>query len=95
MPKITVKKRHVIRKSQISELLERLTGEIGGASADLFRSDRIERVETDAPVGIYLVDKKPLLMGTDDWTFPTCGGVSSSTLSPSGGWWSIPARSGS
>jgi PUA domain protein len=74
MPKITVKKRHVIRKSQISELLERLTDEIG-VSADHFRSDRIERVETDAPVGIYLVDKKPLLMGTDEWAFPTLRGL--------------------
>ncbi|MDN7011982.1 DUF1947 domain-containing protein [Methanoculleus sp. FWC-SCC3] len=74
MPKITVKKRHVIRKSQISELLERLTDEIG-ASADLFRSERIERAETVASVGIYLVDKKPLLMGTEDWTFPTLRGL--------------------
>lgn len=74
MPKITVKKRHVIRKSQISELLERLADEIG-ASADHFRSDRIERVETDAPVEIYLVDKKPLLMGTEDWAFPTLRGL--------------------
>jgi len=74
MARITVKKRHVIRKSQISELLERLADEIG-RSADLFRSDRIERVETDAPVGIYLVDKKPLLMGAEDWAFPTLRGL--------------------
>ena len=44
MPKITIKKRHVIRKSQITELLNLLADEIG-QSADLFRSDRIERVD--------------------------------------------------
>ncbi|CCJ35033.1 RNA-binding protein [Methanoculleus bourgensis MS2] len=74
MSKFTVKKRHVIRKSQIARLLDRLAEEIG-PSAELFRSDRIERVETDAPVGIYLVDKKPLLMAADTWTFPTLRGL--------------------
>ena len=74
MPKITVKKRHVIRKSQITGLLDRLTNEIG-ASAELFRSDRIERVETDAPIEIYLVDKKPLLIASGDWAFPTLRGL--------------------
>ena len=74
MSKFTVKKRHVIRKSQIARLLDKLAEEIG-PSAELFRSDRIERVETDAPVGIYLVDKKPLLMATDTWTFPTLRGL--------------------
>ena len=74
MPKITVKKRHVIRKSQIADLLGQLADEIG-ASADLFRSDRIERVETDAPVGIYLVDKKPLLIASENWAFPSLRGL--------------------
>ncbi|MBT0732434.1 RNA-binding protein [Methanoculleus bourgensis] len=74
MSKFTVKKRHVIRKSQIARLLDQLAEEIG-SSAELFRSDRIERVDTDAPVGIYLVDKKPLLMAADTWTFPTLRGL--------------------
>ncbi|HOI13023.1 MAG TPA: RNA-binding protein [Methanoculleus sp.] len=74
MPKITVKKRHVIRKSQIADLLRQLADEIG-ASADLFRSDRIERVETDSPIGIYLVDKKPLLIAADGWAFPSLRGL--------------------
>lgn len=74
MPKITIKKRHVIRKSQITELLDRLTNEIG-ASADLFRSDRIERVETDASVELYLVEKKPFLMASETWAFPTLRGL--------------------
>ncbi len=74
MPRITVKKRHVIRKSQIADLLRQLVDEIG-ASADLFRSDRIERVETDTAVGIYLVDKKPLLIATNDWAFPSLRGL--------------------
>lgn len=74
MSKFTVKKRHVIRKSQIARLLDQLAEEIG-SSAELFRSDRIERIETDAPVDIFLVDKKPLLMATDTWTFPTLRGL--------------------
>ena len=74
MPKITIKKRHVIRKSQITELLNLLADEIG-QSADLFRSDRIERVETDAPIELYLVDKKPLLMASAAWAFPTLRGL--------------------
>lgn len=74
MPRITIKKRHVIRKSQITELLAQLADEIG-PSADLFRSDRIERVETDASVGIYLVDKKPLLISSGEWTFPSLRGL--------------------
>jgi PUA domain protein len=74
MPKITVKKRHVIRRSQIAELLGQLADEIG-ASAEDFRSDRIERVETDAPVELYLVDKKPLLMASGAWAFPTLRGL--------------------
>ncbi len=74
MPKFTVKKRHVIRRTQIVGLLDRLRDEIG-ASAELFRSDRIERVETDAPFEIYLIDKRPLLMASADWVFPTLRGL--------------------
>ncbi len=74
MPKITIKKRHVIRKSQITELLDRLADEIG-PSADHFRSDRIERAETDASVELYLVDKKPFLMASETWAFPTLRGL--------------------
>jgi PUA-domain protein len=74
MTKLTVKKRHAIRKSQVTELLDQLEAEIG-SSAELFRSDRIERVETDAPVEIYLVDKKPLLIRSDAWVFPTLRGL--------------------
>ena len=74
MPKITVKKRHVIRKTQIAGLLDRLRAEIG-VSAELFQSDRIERVETDAPFEIYLVDKRPFLMAFGGWAFPTLRGL--------------------
>ncbi|NLA39653.1 MAG: RNA-binding protein [Methanomicrobiales archaeon] len=74
MSKLTVKKRHVIRRSQIARLLDRLADEIG-PSAELFRSDRIERIEADVPVEIYLVDKKPLLMATEAWAFPTLRGL--------------------
>jgi len=74
MSKFTVKKRHVIRKSQIARLFDHLVEEIG-PSAELFRSERIERIETDAPVEIYLVDKKPLLMASGTWAFPTLRGL--------------------
>jgi PUA-domain protein len=74
MPKITVKKRHAIRKSQVTELRDRLADEIG-ASAEHFRTERIERIETDAPVELFLLDKKPHLMRSDNWVFPTVRGL--------------------
>jgi PUA-domain protein len=74
MKKIVVKKRHSIRKSQGLELLTRLAEQIG-ASADLFRADMIEVLETNADVSLFMVNKKPLLMDTGNWTFPTLKGA--------------------
>lgn len=74
MKKIVVKKRHSIRKSQAQNLLSRLFEQIGD-SADYFRGDMIEVLETNADVLLFLVDKKPLLMDTGDWVFPTLKGA--------------------
>ncbi|MFA5254570.1 MAG: DUF1947 domain-containing protein, partial [Methanoregula sp.] len=74
MKKIVIKKRHSIRKGQVTDLMDRLALQIG-PSAALFRADMIEILETNADVAIYLVDKKPLLMDTGDWVFPTLKGA--------------------
>jgi len=74
MKKIIGKKRHSIRKSQVEDLYNRLALQIG-QSAALFRSETFEILETNANVAIYLVNKKPLLMETGDWVFPTLKGA--------------------
>jgi len=74
MAKITIKKRHAIRKSQINDIFEELTRQIGEAS-QLFSSDRIEKADTDSEFDLYLLDKKPLLMGFEGWVFPTVRGL--------------------
>jgi PUA domain protein len=74
MKKIIVKKRHSIRKSQGQDLLARLSEQIG-TSADLFRADMIEVLETNADVSLFMVNKKPLLMDTGNWVFPTLKGA--------------------
>ncbi len=35
----------------------------------------IEVLETNADVSVFLVNKKPLLMDTGDWVFPTLKGA--------------------
>jgi PUA-domain protein len=74
MAKITGRKRHSIRKSQIESLFSALTAEIG-ESASLFRSDRVELLETSAGIVIYLIDRKPELLERDGWVFPTLKGL--------------------
>jgi len=74
MKKIIVKKRHSIRKNQVQDLFERLTLQIG-PSASLFQVDNIEILETNAEFTIYLVNKKPLIMDTGAWVFPTLRGA--------------------
>ena len=74
MKKIIVKKRHSIRKSQGVDLLARLAEQIG-PSANLFRADMIEVLETNADVSLFMVAKKPLLMDTGTWVFPTLKGA--------------------
>ena len=74
MKKIVVKKRHSIRKSQGQDLMARLAEEIG-QSAELFHGEMIEVLETNADVSLFMVHKKPLLMATDAWVFPTLKGA--------------------
>ncbi|MDN7024737.1 RNA-binding protein [Methanoculleus sp. FWC-SCC1] len=80
MSRITVKKRHTIRKSHLTELKANLQDQIGDAAA-LFVTDRIERVETDTDLNIYLVDRKPQLMRHGTWVFPTVRGLVEHPLS--------------
>ncbi len=74
MPKIIPRKRHILRKSQIQELYSRLSDEIG-PSAELFRDERLEIVETSGDVVIYLVGKKPLLLEYKGTLFPSLRGA--------------------
>ncbi len=74
MKKIIVKKRHSIRKSQAQELLDKLALQIG-PSTELFHAETIEILETNADVTVFLVNKKPLLMDTGTWVFPTLRGA--------------------
>ncbi len=74
MKKIVTKKRHSIRRSQVQELFDRLSLQIG-QSASLFHADLIEILETNTGMAIYLVNKKPLLVDTGDWVFPTLKGA--------------------
>ncbi len=74
MKKIVVKKRHSIRKNQGQDLLSRLKDQIG-PSEKLFHADMIEVIETNAEVSLFLVAKKPLLMDTGHWVFPTLKGA--------------------
>jgi PUA domain protein len=74
MKKIVVKKRHTIRKSQAQGLLSRLFDQIGD-SAKFFHADMIEVLETTADVSLFMVNKKPLIMDTGDWVFPTLKGA--------------------
>jgi len=74
MRKIVVKKRHSIRKSQAQDLLSRLSNQIGN-SAKFFHTDMIEVLETTSDVSLFLINKKPLLMDTGDWVFPTLKGA--------------------
>lgn len=74
MSKIQLKKRHTLRKSQVSAIYSRLKSEIGDAESRFFR-DQLEIVETDTTLKLYMVDKKPLLMDLDGVIFPTLRGL--------------------
>lgn len=74
MAKITGKKRHSIRKSQMGDLFSALEKEIG-ESASLFRGASVELLETSSDITLYLIDRKPLLMQRDGFVFPTLKGL--------------------
>jgi PUA-domain protein len=74
MADILIKKRHSIRKDEIAEVMAELEAQIG-EGAVLFQSDRMEKVETDSPFTLYLVNRQPLLMRYRTWIFPTLKGA--------------------
>ena len=74
MGKIIAKRRHPIRKSQVTELIDMLQGEIG-SSAELFSAKTIEVLETGTQLHIYLVDKEPFLLEKDGILFPSLRGA--------------------
>jgi PUA domain protein len=74
MSRLVARKRHTIRKSQVTDLLSRLNAQIGD-SANQFRGERVEIVETDTAITIYLVEKKPVLMEREGLVFPTLQGL--------------------
>ncbi|MBP2134265.1 PUA domain protein [Methanomicrobium sp. W14] len=74
MVRIEIKKRYTVRKSKLSEIYRDLKENIG-QSSELFKSDRVEIVETTADLAIYLVDRKPYLMEIGGSVFPTLHGA--------------------
>lgn len=74
MGKLIAKRRHSIRKSQISELMGRLENEIG-ASAEIFKGASFEVIETGSDIHIYMVDKQPLLFEIKGFLFPSLRGA--------------------
>lgn len=74
MVELIVKKRHAIKKSQLSALMTKLSESIG-KEAELYNAPMIEIAETTSKFNIYIVDKKPLVMEKDDWAFPTLRGA--------------------
>jgi PUA domain protein len=74
MASLTIKKRHAIKKGQLAELMEKLTGTIG-EEAKQYSAPMIEIAETASKFSIYLIGKKPLVMERDGWAFPTLRGA--------------------
>jgi PUA domain protein len=74
MADILIRKRHSIRKDEIAGVMEELRAQIG-EGAELFRSDRMEKVETDSPFILYLIHRQPMLMRYQTWVFPTLKGA--------------------
>ncbi len=74
MKKFTVKKRHSIRKGQITDVFARLRDQIG-EGANLFHGETVEILETSTNLAFYLINKKPVLMEYGGWIFPTLKGA--------------------
>jgi PUA-domain protein len=74
MVKLQAKKRHPIGKSDITRLFAQLGAQIGDA-AQLFTSQRVEILETNTDLVLFLIDKKPLIMRYRGVTFPTLHGT--------------------
>lgn len=74
MAEIIIKKRHAIKKGQLTSLMTKLKESIGD-DAGLYTAPMIEIAETTSRFNIYLIDKKPILMEKDEWAFPTLRGA--------------------
>ncbi|HJJ88927.1 MAG TPA: RNA-binding protein [Methanocorpusculum sp.] len=74
MVELTIKKRHPIKKSKISSLMQKL-GENIGEDVALYKAPVIEIAETASKFNIYVIDKRPLIMEHDTWAFPTLRGA--------------------
>lgn len=74
MAPITIRKRHTVRRSEMTEIVRRLEDELG-AEAEIFAGDRIEVAETGGPVRFYFVDRELLLFERAGVLFPTLRGA--------------------
>ena len=74
MGDIVIKKRHTIRKDEAHSVMAALEHQIR-SSVVLFRAERVERVETDSPFTLYLINRQPVIMKYEDWVFPTLKGA--------------------
>lgn len=74
MADIIIKKRHAIKKGQLTSLMTKLRESIGD-DAEKYVAQMIEIAETTSKFNIYLIDKKPILMEKDEWAFPTLRGA--------------------
>ena len=74
MGKLTAKRRHSIRKSQISSILDQLKAEIGEGALQ-FSGKMIEVIETNQDLELYLVDKEPSIIKKDGILFPSLKGA--------------------
>jgi len=74
MGTISIKKRHSIRKDEIAEIMANLRMHIGPAE-EMYRSDQIEKVDTNSPFTLFLIHKQPFLMKYENWVFPTIRGA--------------------
>ncbi|HJJ54937.1 MAG TPA: RNA-binding protein [Methanocorpusculum sp.] len=83
MTELVIKKRHAIKKGQLTSLMTKLRESLGD-EADQFTAPMIEIAETASKFNIYLVDKKPILMekvagpsaeSDPGWAFPTLRGA--------------------
>lgn len=74
MGKLAAKRRHSIRKSQISSILDQLKTEIGEGALQ-FSGKMIEVIETNQDLELYLVDKEPFIIKKDGILFPSLKGA--------------------
>jgi PUA-domain protein len=74
MGKLVAKRRHSIRKSQISAILDRLKDEIR-EGADQYTGKMFEVIETNQDLVLYLVDKEPLIIENKGILFPSLKGA--------------------